>query len=77
MPGRAHTRLAPLVLVLAATLSACGGDAETDPPATSQTSTTDGDSVTVAVTREGDSFTFRKPAGKVELTILAIRYESD
>ncbi len=67
MPGRAHTRLAPLVLVLAATLSACGGDAETDPPATSQTSTTDGDSVTVAVTREGDSFT---PNGaRVELGV--------
>lgn len=27
--------------------------------------------------REGDSFTFRKPAGEVELTILSIRYESD
>lgn len=67
MPGRAHTRLAPLVLVLAATLSACGGDAETDAPATSQTSTTDGDSVTVAVTREGDSFT---PNGaRVELGV--------
>jgi len=67
VPGRAHTRLAPLVLVLAATLSACGGDAETDPPATSQTSTTDGDSVTVAVTREGDSFT---PNGaRVELGV--------
>ncbi len=27
--------------------------------------------------REGDSFTFRKPAGEVDLTILSIRYESD
>jgi len=27
--------------------------------------------------REGDSFTFRKPAGEVELTILSIRYETD
>ena len=71
MPGRAHTRLAPLVLVLAATLSACGGDAGTDdPPATSQSSpsaSTDGDSVTVEVTREGDSFT---PNGaRVELGV--------
>ncbi len=27
--------------------------------------------------RTGDVFTFKKPAGEVELTILAIRYESD
>jgi transcription elongation factor GreB len=27
--------------------------------------------------REGDTFTFRKPAGEVELTITKIRYESD
>jgi len=27
--------------------------------------------------REGDTFTFRKPAGEVELTVLAIRYETD
>ena len=27
--------------------------------------------------REGDTFTFRKPAGEVELTIVSIRYESD
>lgn len=27
--------------------------------------------------REGDTFTFRKPAGEVELTILSIRYDSD
>lgn len=27
--------------------------------------------------REGDTFTFRKPAGEVELTVTAIRYESD
>jgi transcription elongation factor GreB len=27
--------------------------------------------------REGDAFTFHKPAGEVELTIVSIRYESD
>jgi transcription elongation factor GreB len=27
--------------------------------------------------REGDTFTFRKPAGEVELTVTSIRYESD
>lgn len=27
--------------------------------------------------REGDTFTFRKPAGEVELTVTGIRYESD
>jgi hypothetical protein len=36
--GRVVTRLAPLVLVLAASLSACGGDTDTDPPATDQSS---------------------------------------
>jgi hypothetical protein len=36
--GRVVTRLAPLVLVLAASLSACGGDGDTDPPATDQSS---------------------------------------
>lgn len=71
MPGRAHTRLAPLVLVLAAALSACGGDAGTDDlPATSQSSpsaSADRESVTVEVTREGDSFT---PNGaRVELGV--------
>ena len=38
MSGRVVTRLAPLVLVLAASLSACGGDGDTDPPATDQSS---------------------------------------
>jgi predicted small lipoprotein YifL len=37
--GRVLTRLAPVVLVLAASLTACGGDGDTDPPATDQTST--------------------------------------
>jgi transcription elongation factor GreB len=27
--------------------------------------------------REGDAFTFRRPAGEVELTIVSIRYQSD
>lgn len=36
MSGRVVTRLAPLVLVLAASLSACGGDGDTDSPATDQ-----------------------------------------
>ena len=38
MSGRVVTRLAPLVLVLAASLTACGGDQDTDPPATDQSS---------------------------------------
>ena len=67
MSRRVPARLVPVVLVLAAALSACGGDAETDPPATSQSATTDGDSVAVTVTREGDSFT---PNGsRVELAV--------
>ncbi len=39
MSGRVFTRLAPVVLVLAASLTACGGDGDADPPATDQTST--------------------------------------
>ncbi|WP_416953937.1 hypothetical protein ACNKF0_16735 [Nocardioides sp. T5] len=39
MSGRVLTRLAPVVLVLAASLTACGGDADTDPPAADQTAT--------------------------------------
>ena len=68
MPGRALTRLAPVVLVLAAGLTGCGGsDGEADPPASSQSPSTDGDSVAVTVTREGDSFT---PNGeRVELGV--------
>jgi len=66
--GRVLTRLAPVVLVLAAGLTGCGGsDGEADPPATSQSPSTDGDSVAVTVTREGDSFT---PNGeRVELAV--------
>ncbi|MDZ5660339.1 hypothetical protein SFC79_01070 [Nocardioides sp. S-58] len=53
--GRARQALAPVVLLLAAGLAACGGDAE--PPATTQSPRTEGDSVVVEVTREGDTFT--------------------
>jgi hypothetical protein len=91
--GRVVTRLAPLVLVLAASLSACGGDTDTDPPATDQSSSSspsDSDSASdsgsssrgggaaVTVTREGDSFT---PNGeRVELGVdqtLVLTIESD
>ena len=57
----------PLVLVLAASLTACGGSDDTDPPASSQAATSDGDDVTLTVTREGDEFT---PNGeRVELAV--------
>ena len=57
----------PLVLVLAASLSSCGGNDDADPPAGSQGATQDGDSVAVTITREGDSFT---PNGeRVELAV--------
>ena len=91
MSGRVLTRLAPVVLVLAASLTACGGDGDTDPPATDQTSTpsdtpsdpgsessTPDDSVAVTVSREGGSFT---PNGeRVELGIgqaLVLTIEAD
>ena len=87
MSGRVVTRLAPLVLVLAAALSACGGDGDTDPPATDQSSSsapadsgstsTDGGAA-ITVTREGDSFT---PNGeRVELGVdqtLELTIEAD
>ena len=58
---------ASLVLVLAAGLSGCGGSDDADPPASSQGATTDGDDVTLTVTREGDEFT---PNGeRVELAV--------
>jgi hypothetical protein len=84
--GRVVARLAPLVLVLAASLSACGGDGDTDSPATDPSSSSSPDSgasstdggVAVTVTREGDSFT---PNGeRVELGIdqsLVLTIESD
>ena len=91
MSGRVVTRLAPLVLVLAASLSACGGDGDTDPPATDQSSSSSpsdspsdsgssstGGGAAVTVTREGDSFT---PNGeRVELGIdqpLVLTIEAD
>jgi hypothetical protein len=67
--GRVLARLAPVVLVLVAGLSACGGDTDTvtDPPETSQSPSTDGEPVAVTVTREGDAFT---PNGeRVELAV--------
>ena len=69
MSGRGLTRLAPLALALALALglTACGDGGDADPPATTQGSSTDGDSVAVTVTREGDTFT---PNGeRVELGV--------
>lgn len=67
MPGRGLARLAPLALVLAVGLTACGDGGDTDPPAGTQGSTADGDSVAVTVTREGGTFT---PNGeRVELGV--------
>lgn len=70
MSGRGLARLAPVVLVLAAGLTACGGD-DADPPATTSSSSpspsSDGDTVALEVTREGDTFT---PNGeRVELEV--------
>ena len=57
----------PLVLVLAASLTACGGSDDADPPAGSQGATQDGDAVAVTITRKGDEFT---PNGeRVELGV--------
>ena len=68
----------PLVLVLAASLSSCGGNDDADQPAGSQGATQDGDSVAVTITREGDSFT---PNGeRVELAVdqtLVLTVDSD
>jgi len=65
--GRGLTRLAPLALALVLGLTACGDGGDADPPATTQGSSTDGDSVAVTVTREGDTFT---PNGeRVELGV--------
>jgi hypothetical protein len=61
---RLSLRAAPLVLVLALGLTACGGD---DSPADSTGPTTDGDAVAITVTRTGDDFT---PNGeRVELGV--------
>ena len=68
----------PLVLVLAASLTACGGSDDADPPAGSQGATQDGDAVAVTITREGDEFT---PNGeRVELGVdqtLVLTVDSD
>ena len=90
MPGRALTRIAPVVLVLAAALTACGGDGDADSPAPDQSTSSSpsdtspesgsesGDGVAVTVTREGDSFT---PNGeRVELGVdqpLVLTIEAD
>ena len=71
MSGRGLARLAPLAaplaIVLSLGLTACGGSDDADPPAGAQSSSTEGDSVAVTVTREGDSFT---PNGeRVELAV--------
>lgn len=57
MSGRGLVRLAPLVLALSVSLTACGGG-DADPPASSSgTATADGDTLAVAVTREGGTIT--------------------
>lgn len=67
MSGRALTRLVPLALVLALSLTACGDGEDADPPASTQGSTSDGDSVAITVTREEGTFT---PNGeRVELEV--------
>jgi hypothetical protein len=67
--GRVVARLAPLALVLAVGLTACGGSDDAEPatdqsasspdtsPDASPGSESEGDTVAVTVTREGDSFT--------------------
>ena len=76
MSRRGLSRLAPLALVLALGLSACGGSDDDTPSSqasespsssTSSGTTDDGDAVAVTVTREGDTFT---PNGeRVELEV--------
>ena len=71
MSGRGLARLsplaAPLALVLSLGLTACSGSDDADPPAGTQGSSNEGDSVAVTVTRESDSFT---PNGeRVELAV--------
>ncbi|SEB50150.1 hypothetical protein SAMN04489844_0313 [Nocardioides exalbidus] len=64
MSGRGLARLVPVVVLLAAGLTACGGS-DADPPAA--TPSADGDAVAVTVTRDKDTFT---PNGeRVELGI--------
>lgn len=64
---RLSPAVVPLVLVLAASLTACGGSDDDDQSASSQGATTDGDDVSLTVTRAGDEFT---PNGeRVELAV--------
>jgi len=74
---RVLSRLAPLTLVLALGLAACGDGGDDEPAAaqgssspsasTSESASTDGDTVAVTVTREGDTLT---PNGeRVELEV--------
>ena len=64
---RLSSLAAPLVLVLAASLTGCGGGDDADPPASSGGANSEGDTVAVTVTREGDEFT---PNGeRVELEV--------
>ncbi|WP_210438520.1 hypothetical protein [Nocardioides xinjiangensis] len=85
MSGRGRPRLAPLVAplvlltLLAAGLAACGGDSGGDTaPAGNGSARSDGDTVAVTVTREGDTFT---PNGeRVELATgqaLVLTVEAD
>ena len=69
MSGRGLTRLAPLALVLALGLAACGDGGDADPPASRPRAHAGptGTRVAVTVTREGDTFT---PNGeRVELGV--------
>ncbi len=66
MSGRGLARLVPLALVVAVSLTACGGGDDGDPPAGTQPAT-EGGSVALTVTREGGEFT---PNGeRVELGV--------
>lgn len=66
MSGRGLARLAPLALVVAVSMTACGGGGDADPPATTQPAA-EGDSVAVTVTREDGQLT---PNGeRVELGV--------
>ena len=57
MSGHGLARIAPLALVILASLTACGGSDDADPPASTSTATSDGDSVAWTITREGEQFT--------------------
>ena len=64
MSGRGLAHLVPVVLLLSAGLTACGGS-DADPPAASPSA--DGDAVAITVTRDKDTFT---PSGeRVELGV--------